>query len=59
MKKSHIEKIVAELPDEGDLNALIDQFRLLDNLERAEQEIASGKGIENKVVKENLRQWLQ
>ncbi|MCA9060339.1 MAG: hypothetical protein KDA85_17640 [Planctomycetaceae bacterium] len=58
MKKSRIEKIVAELPDDVDIDALIEQLRLLDSLERAEQEIASGKGIEHVAAKRMLARWL-
>jgi|GEM_PF-3814094 len=58
MKKSQIEHIVRKLPDNVDVDALIDQLQLLERIDWAEQQLSRGEGIPHDVVRLRLETLL-
>lgn len=59
MKKQQIEQVVADLPEDVDVDHLIEHLHLLDKLEKSEQQLARGEGISHEVAKQRLSQWLK
>jgi hypothetical protein len=59
MKKQQIEQVVADLPEDVDVDHLIEHLHLLDKLEKSEQQLARGEGISREAAKQRLRQWLK
>jgi len=59
MNKSRLEQVVATLPDDVDLEALIDKLYLLRKFEIAEAQIAVGDVVSHEEVKRRLAQWLE
>ena len=59
MQKAQLAEIVDSLPDEVDLDALIERLHLLRRLEIAEEEIAEGKLLEHDEVKRRFASWLE
>ncbi len=57
MKKSQIEHLVAELPENVNVGALIERLHLLDKIDQAEQQLARGEGISHAVAVQRLDQW--
>ena len=57
MKKSQIEHLVAELPENVNFGALIERLHLLDKIDQAEQQLARGEGISHAVAVQRLDQW--
>jgi len=58
MKKSQIEHIVRKLPDNVDVDALIDQLQLLERIDWAEQQLSRGEGIPHDAVRLRLETLL-
>ncbi len=54
MKKPQIEHVVAELPDNVDVDVLIERLHLLDKIDQAEQQLARGEGIPHSVAMQRL-----
>jgi hypothetical protein len=59
MKKQQIEHVVAELPDNVNVDALIERLHLLDKIDQAEQQLARGEGIPHAVAMQRLDKWLK
>ena len=59
MKKQQIEQVVADLPEDVDVDHLIEHLHLLDKLEKSEQQLARGEGISNEAAQQRLRQGLK
>lgn len=59
MKKQQIEQVVADLPEDVDVDHLIEHLHLLDKLEKSEQQLARGEGISHEAAKQRLSQWLK
>jgi hypothetical protein len=59
MDKSRLQEVVATLPDDVDLEALIDKLYLLRRIEIAEAQIAAGDVLSHEEVKKRLAQWLE
>jgi hypothetical protein len=59
MDKSRVEEVVATLPDDVDLEALIDKLYLLRKIEIAEAQIAAGDVVAHEEVKRQLARWLE
>ena len=58
MKKQQIEQVVADLPEDVDVDHLIEHLHLLDKLEKSEQQLARGEDISHEAAKQRLSQWL-
>ena len=59
MGKNRILEVVEALPDDVDLDLLIEKLYLLRRLELAEEEIAAGKLIEHDDVEKRFASWLE
>lgn len=59
MKKQQIEHVVAELPDNVNVDALIERLHLLDKIDQAEQQLTRGEGIPHAVAMQRLDKWLK
>ena len=59
MKKNQIEQVVADLPDNVNVDALIERLHLLDKIEQAEQQLARGEGISHEAAVKRLDRWLK
>jgi hypothetical protein len=54
MSKNQIIEVIEALPDDVDLDTLIEKLYLLRRLELAEEEIAAGKVIEHEEVEKRF-----
>jgi len=54
MDKSRLEEVVATLPDDVDLESLIDKLYLLRKIEIAEAQIAAGDVVSHEEVRRQL-----
>jgi len=59
MHKERIVEVVGALPDDVDLDALIEKLYLLKRLELAEEEIAGGRVLEHDQVEQRFASWLE
>lgn len=59
MTKDRVLEVVEELPDNVDLDALIERLYLLRRLEIAEAEVAEGKLLEHDEVERRMAPWLE
>ena len=59
MKQHQVEQVVAELPDNVNVDALIERLHLLDKIDQAEQQLARGERIPHSVAVQKLEQWLK
>ena len=59
MSKDRILEVVEALPDDVDVDSLIEKLYLLRRLELAEEEIAAGKLIEHDEVEKRFASWLE
>ena len=58
MRKDRVLEVVDDLPDEVNLDALIERLYLLRRLELAEEEVAAGKVLEHNEVEQRMAKWL-
>jgi hypothetical protein len=59
MEKERVLEVVEDLPDNVDLDALIERLYLLRRLEIAEEEVAEGKLVEHEEVERRMAPWLE
>lgn len=59
MQKRVIQQVVAELPEQVDVDALIERLHLLDMIELAKQQLERSEGIPHDAAKERLSLWLR
>lgn len=59
MHQQQIEHAVADLPEDVDVDQLIEHLHPLDKLEKPKQQLARGEGISHEAAKQRLRQWLK
>ncbi|MBI3465211.1 MAG: hypothetical protein HY000_19470 [Planctomycetes bacterium] len=58
MQKDKVRRLVDSLPDEVNVDALIEKLHLLDKLEAAERQIETGKVMDHAEVKGRVSRWL-
>jgi hypothetical protein len=58
MQKERIQQLVAALPEEVDIDVLVEKLYLLNKLEVAEKQLAEGGGISHEDAKKRLEPWL-
>jgi len=58
LENAKIQQVVADQPEDVDVDSLMEKLYLLRKLEVAEKEIAAGQGIPHAEVKHRLSQWL-
>jgi len=59
MSKDRILEVVEALPDDVDVDSLIEKLYLLQRLELAEQEIAAGNVVDHAEVEKRFASWLE
>ncbi len=59
MRREKIQEVVATLPEEVDIDVLIEKLYLLHKIDVAERQLARGEGIPHEEVKKQLQQWLE
>jgi len=59
MEKARIQQVLDTLPEEVDVDSLLEKLYLLDKLQIAEKELAEGKGISHEDAKKRLKPWLE
>ena len=59
MQKEMIQQVVCELPDEVDVDVLVEKLYLLNKIAIAEKQLADGQGIPHEEVEKQLKQWLE
>jgi hypothetical protein len=58
MQKDRIVEVVDALPEEVDVDSLIEKLYLLRRLELAEEELAAGHVLEHEQVEKRFATWL-
>lgn len=58
MQKQAIQQVLDKLPDEVDVDLLLDQIILLEKIEAAEQRLKAGEGVGHAEAKERMDAWL-
>jgi hypothetical protein len=58
MQKERILEVVGELPDDVDIDSLIEKLYLMRRLELAEEEISAGKVLDHDEVEKRFAPWL-
>jgi predicted transcriptional regulator len=59
MQKDKIRQVIDSLPDDVDMDALMEKLYLLGKIEYGEKQLAEGKGIPHEEVKKRLQTWLE
>ncbi len=59
MEKARIQQVLDTLPEEVDVDALLEKLYLLNKVQIAERELAEGKGIPHEDAKRRLKPWLE
>jgi hypothetical protein len=59
MEKERIQQVLDTMPEEVDVDALLERLYLLNKLRIAERELAEGKGISHEDAKKRLQPWLE
>ena len=59
MQKEKLQKVVGELPDEVDVDKLVESLYLLEKIELGEQQLARGEGVPHEAAKQRLEKWLK
>jgi predicted transcriptional regulator len=57
--KERIREVVEAMPDDVDVDALIERLYLLRRLEEAEEEIEAGRVLDHDIVEKRLASWLE
>ena len=58
MEKLKIQQVVDELPEDVDVDALMEKLYLLEKIEIGEKQVAAGQGIPHEAAKKRLKKWL-
>lgn len=59
MEKARIQQVLDAMPEEVDVDALLEKLYLLNKLRIAEKELAEGRGISHEDAKKRLKPWLE
>jgi hypothetical protein len=59
MQKQAIQQVLDELPDDVDIDLLLDRIILLEKIEQAEKRLAVGEGVSHEQAKQRLERWLK
>ncbi len=59
MQKQKVQQVVAQMPEDVDIDALVEKLYLLEKIEEGERQIAAGQGIPHEEVEQRLDQWLK
>ncbi len=59
MQRETVQQVVCELPEDVDVDTLVEKLYLLEKLELGEQQLARGEGIPHEEAKKRLEKWLK
>jgi hypothetical protein len=59
MQKEKVQQVVGELPEEVNVDTLVEKLYLLEKLELGELQLARGEGIPHEEAKKRLEKWLK
>jgi predicted transcriptional regulator len=59
MTKEKVQQVVVDLPDEVDVDSLVEKLYLLEKIELGERQLARGEGVPHEEVKKRLEKWLK
>ena len=59
MQKQSIQQVLDELPEDVDVDILLDRIILLEKIENAEKRLAAGEGIGHDDAKRRMEAWLK
>lgn len=54
MQKEKVQQVVSAMPDDVDVDKLMDELYLLEKIEIAERQLAAGEGISHEEAKRRL-----
>jgi hypothetical protein len=57
MEKTKVQQVLDSEPENLDIDAFTERLYLLQKIEKAEAELAAGKGIPHEEVKQRLAKW--
>ncbi|HUT12072.1 MAG TPA: hypothetical protein VMY42_16340 [Thermoguttaceae bacterium] len=58
MQKEKIQQVVNAMPEEVDVDELVEKLYLLRKIEIAESQLADGRGVSHEDAKKRLEKWL-
>jgi hypothetical protein len=59
MRKDKVRQVIDALPEDVDLDALLEKLYLLKKIEIAEEQLAQGHGVSHDDAKRRLGRWLE
>ncbi len=59
MLKEKVQQVVGELPEDIDVDVLVEKLYLLEKIELGERQLAEGKGVLHEEAKKRLAKWLK
>ena len=59
MRKEKIQQVIATLPEEVDVDALMEKLYLLHRIEIAEEQLAKGHEVSQEDAERRLAKWLE
>jgi hypothetical protein len=59
MQKQAIQKVLDQLPEDVDVDVLLDRIILLEKIEDAERRLAAGQGISHDEAQRRFEAWLK
>ena len=59
MQRETVRQVLGELPEDVDVDTLVEKLYLLEKLELGEQQLARGEGIPHEEAKKRLEKWLK
>jgi hypothetical protein len=59
MQKQAIQQVLDELPDDVDVDQLLDRIILLEKIDEAERRLATGEGVSHEAAIQRLETWLK
>ncbi len=59
MQKHTLEQMLVDLPEEVNVDSLVEKLYVLEKIEQGERQLDDGKGISHEEAKQRLEKWLK
>ena len=59
MQKEILQQMLLDLPDEVDVDSLVEKLYLMEKIKDGEQQLARGEGVPHEQAKQRLGKWLK
>ena len=59
MHKATLQQMLVELPEEVNVDSLVEKLYLLEKIEQGERQLARGEGVPHEEAKRRLEKWLK